>query len=167
MKLAARTDQGKTMAKDEAGGGLRLGDFLPYRLSVLSNTVSRRIAERYEAEFGLSIREWRVMAVLGEEAGLAAGDVAGRTAMDKVAVSRAVARLLEKGHAERTPEPGDGRSFRLALTGEGRRVYREVARIAIDYERALLDALGAEDRGALETAMDRLAEAVSPDRSLW
>ena len=42
---------------------LNLERFLPYRLSVLSNTVSSRIAKSY-ARFQLTIPEWRVMAVL-------------------------------------------------------------------------------------------------------
>ena len=46
---------------------LVLEDFLPYRLAILSNTVSGTIAETYAQRFGLTIPEWRVIAVLGEE----------------------------------------------------------------------------------------------------
>ena len=74
---------------------LRLERFLPYRLSVLSNRVSQDIARLYSARFNLSITEWRVMAVLGHERGLSANTVAERTAMDKVAVSRAVSALMD------------------------------------------------------------------------
>ena len=44
---------------------LHLEAFLPYRLSVASNLVSRASARRYQSAFGLSIPEWRVIAVLG------------------------------------------------------------------------------------------------------
>ena len=60
---------------------LELQDFLPYRLSVLANTVSGSIAAGYAERFALSIAEWRVMAVLGNEPGLSAADVAGVTNM--------------------------------------------------------------------------------------
>src|SRR3546814_281012 len=80
---------------------LDLERFLPYRLSVLSNRVSQTIADFYVERFGLAVTEWRVIAVLGRFAGLSANGVAVRTAMDKVAVSRAVARLLERGLLER------------------------------------------------------------------
>jgi DNA-binding MarR family transcriptional regulator len=76
---------------------LELERFLPYRLSVLSNRLSNAIARSYEQRFQLSVTEWRVIAVLGRFPGLSANEVAERTAMDKVAVSRAVARLLESG----------------------------------------------------------------------
>ena len=74
---------------------------LPYRLSVLSNRVSNAISSEYQRRFGLAITEWRVMAVLGRYPGLSAREVTERTAMDKVAVSRAVARLLERGFIQR------------------------------------------------------------------
>ena len=74
---------------------LELERFLPYRLSVLSNRISDAIAREYSQRFALGVTEWRVMAVLGRWPGLSASDVARRTAMDKVAVSRAVARLLD------------------------------------------------------------------------
>src|SRR6478672_11658564 len=80
---------------------LDLEHFLPYRLSVLSNRVSGAIAQMYSERFDLGVTEWRVMAVLGRYPKLSAGEVAQRTAMDKVAVSRAVAGLVEAGRVER------------------------------------------------------------------
>src|SRR4051812_19334998 len=90
-------------------GVLVLEAFLPYRLSVLSNTVSSRIAKSYAARFSLTVPEWRVMAVLGRFPGLMAGEVTERTAMDKVQVSRAVARLLKTKRIERRVVDGDRR----------------------------------------------------------
>ena len=75
---------------------LELERFLPYRLSILSNRVSQAIARDYQSRFDLSMTEWRVMAVLArfDGDGLSASEVAARTEMDKVAVSRALARLV-------------------------------------------------------------------------
>src|SRR5262245_57639253 len=73
---------------------LHLEHFVPYRLSVLTNIVSQSIADAYEREFGLTIPQWRVVAVLARYPDLSAIEVGERTAMDKVAVSRAVQGLL-------------------------------------------------------------------------
>ena len=75
---------------------LELERFLPYRLSILSNRISQAIAREYQSRFDLSMTEWRVMAVLArfDSDGLSASEVAARTEMDKVAVSRALARLV-------------------------------------------------------------------------
>ena len=117
---------------------LHLEGFLPYRLSVLSNTVSSAIAAAYFANFGLSIPEWRVMAVLAANPGLSAAEVTARTAMDKVAVSRAVATLLSAGRLRRTTAPADRRRTHLALTPAGARVYAQVVPMALEYERQLV-----------------------------
>src|SRR5215470_10422573 len=79
----------------------QLERFLPYRLSVLANLASRALARLYSARFGLSVAEWRVIAHLSRFAPVSANDVATRAAMDKVQVSRAVARLTAKALVER------------------------------------------------------------------
>lgn len=129
---------------------LHLENFLPYRLSVLSNTVSSAIAASYFMNFGLTIPEWRVMAVLAANPGLSAAEVTVRTAMDKVAVSRAVAGLLATGRLQRTTAPADRRRTHLALTRAGERVYARVVPLALQYERNLLATLNARDRATLD-----------------
>jgi len=129
---------------------LHLEKFLPYRLSVLSNTVSSAIAAAYFMNFGLSIPEWRVMAVLAANPGLSAAEVTARTAMDKVAVSRAVAALQAAGRLHRTTKPADRRRTHLALTRAGMRVYARVVPMALEYERHLVAPLTPRDRATLD-----------------
>jgi len=144
-----------------------LDRFLPYRLSVLTNVVSSTIAEAYQRRFGLSIPEWRVLAVLARHPGVSAAEVARLTRMDAVAVSRAVARLLAAGRLRRTIARDDRRRSVLAMTATGAAVYREVAPLALGYERELLATLGAAERAALDRALDALttrAQALSEAR---
>ncbi len=135
---------------------LELEAFLPYRLSVLSNTVSQAIARIYEARFDLSVTEWRAMAVLGRYSGISAREVALRTAMDKVAVSRAVARLLDKGLIERDTAEHDRRQSVLQLSEAGWTIYDQVAPLALEHERRLLDHLDAEEKQWLARILDKL-----------
>jgi len=129
---------------------LHLEKFLPYRLSVLSNTVSSAIAAAYFMNFGLSIPEWRVMAVLAANPGLSAAEVTVRTAMDKVAVSRAVATLQSAGRLHRTTTPADRRRTHLGLTRSGMRVYGQVVPMALEYERKLVAPLTRRDLATLD-----------------
>ena len=135
---------------------LILEDFLPYRLSILSNTVSTRIAQVYEKQFGLSIPEWRVIAILGRFPGLSAVEVAERTLMDKVAVSRAVTKLVKSGRIDREFADADRRRSILNLSEEGRRVHNEIAPLALRFERDLLEGLSPDETETLNTIMDRL-----------
>ena len=90
-----------------------LSEFLPYQLSITSNAVSGRIALEYRQRFGLSVPEWRVMAVLGDAGPLTQRDLTRLTLMDKVAVNRACKVLEERGLAVRQPNAADGRSHLL------------------------------------------------------
>lgn len=144
---------------------LVLERFLPYRLSVASNAVSKAFARRYEREFGISIPEWRVMAVLGRFAPATSQEVCERTAMDKAKVSRAVSRLVASGQVTRRDNPDDQRSNLLALSRKGRRTYDQIVPIARGLERELTEALSPEEAARLEDLLLRLqrrAEALSP-----
>lgn len=137
---------------------LDLEHFLPYRLSVLSNRVSTTVARIYSERFQLSITEWRVMAVLGRYPGLSANEVAQRTAMDKVAVSRAVARMLESGRLSREIHDDDRRRSVLCLSEAGLAIYDEIVPLALDFERQLLGGMAPDERELLFRLLDRLDE---------
>jgi DNA-binding MarR family transcriptional regulator len=135
---------------------LQLEHFLPYRLSILSNTISQTIADDYQRRYDISVTEWRVMAVLARFEGLSAREVAERTAMDKVAVSRALARLVEAGRVSRLTHDDDKRRSVLSLTDEGWNMHDEVAPMARAREREVLAKLDAEERAWLERILDKL-----------
>jgi len=132
--------------------------FLPYRLSVLTNLVSGAIAEAYRRRFGLSVPEWRVIAVLSRHPGLAAAEVAAHTRMDAVAVSRAVARLLRARRLRRSVSRTDRRRSVLSVSPAGAAVYREVAPLALRYERELLAALSSRQRAMLDDVLGVLTD---------
>ena len=137
---------------------LHLDRFVPYRLAVLSNIVSVSIATAYEQEFGLTIPEWRVLAVLARYPNLSAIEVSERAAMDKVAVSRAVQSLMAARRIVRSYAKDDRRKSVLRLSPLGKSVYTRVAPLALRYERELLDSLSTTDRRALNRLIGRLIE---------
>jgi DNA-binding MarR family transcriptional regulator len=137
---------------------LQLERFLPYRLSILSNTISQAIADDYQSHHDISMTEWRVMAVLARYAGLSAREVAERTAMDKVAVSRALARLVAAGRVNRATHDNDKRRSVLSLTDTGWAIHDEVAPMARKREREVLAKLDAEERAWLTRILDKLQQ---------
>jgi DNA-binding MarR family transcriptional regulator len=136
---------------------LELEHFLPYRLSVLSNRISQEIAGLYAERFALNVTEWRLLAVLGRYPDLSATELAERTAMDKVAISRAVASLVAEGRLTRKVDGDDRRRARLRLSAKGYRIYDQVAPLAMQYEQRLLAALSGEDRAILDALLSRLS----------
>lgn len=140
---------------------LRLEDFLPYRLAVLSNTVSTTVARAYDKRFNVSIPEWRVIAVLGRFPGLSAVEVAERTLMDKVAVSRAVTKLIKNGRVDREFADADRRRSILNLSEDGKTLHDEIAQLALQFERDLLHGFTAEEMEKLNSIMERLLARAS------
>ena len=139
---------------------LNLDQFIPYRLSVLTNRVSSAIARHYSDRFNLSIPEWRVMAVLGQTPSLSARQVAERTAMDKVQVSRAVQSLLAAKRLKRDTHSEDGRVSQLALSPQGLAIYKELVPVALELEQEFLSVLSLQDRKMLDRLLDKLSTAV-------
>lgn len=134
-----------------------LDAFLPYRLSVASNLVSRLFARRYAEEFGLTIAEWRVIAVVGADGTATASAVRARTGMDKAKVSRAVAALLARRLLRRSAPEGDRRLEPLTLTPSGRAVFEAIIPRARALEADLAAGLKPAERAALAAALRRIA----------
>jgi DNA-binding MarR family transcriptional regulator len=116
---------------------LALDDFIPFRLSFTSNLVSDRIARAYQTLFGLSIPEWRLVAVVAETGGISQREIGERTRMDKVTVSRAAIALVERGVLGREANAADKRSHRLILTEAGRTLHAAIAPEALALERRI------------------------------
>ena len=130
--------------------------FLPYRLSVLANTVRRGISQSYLERYGISITEWRVIAVLGPNPGLTASEIMQRTAMEKVPISRAVKALMNTGLVPGTRDPGDRRCRRLQLSARGQAVFDDIIPRAMTDEEALLTSLTQQETRQLTRLLDSL-----------
>lgn len=143
-------------AATDAEPRLELDGFLPYRLSVLQLAVSRSLARIYAKRFNLSRHEWRVLAVLAQEAPLTAMEVAERTSMDKVQVSRAVAKLIAAGRVARETDPDDRRRTPLRPTPAGRALYRRIVPLVKARETELTSVLTPAEARALDRIIDKL-----------
>lgn len=140
---------------------LQLAGFLPYRLSIASNTVSDVIASAYQALFGLSVPEWRLIAILAEQDGLSQLGLGAATRMDKVTVSRAAIGLASRGLVKRVSNPEDKRSNLLSLSAEGRTLYEQVAPKALAFEDAIFQDFSREEVDLLKEMLQRIQDAAT------
>lgn len=146
-------------AHGSASPHLALEAFLPYRLSLLSNTVSNAIARDYHERFGLTVPEWRVMAVLGRFGPDSAKGICDHTAMDKVTVSRAMNRLSTQAMITRRADDGDRRRVIARLTRKGKSVHDKIVPVALAHERRLHTALTAAEVKSLDRLLGKLQTA--------
>lgn len=131
-------------------------DLLSYRIHQLANALSRGAALRYRRDFGVSLMEWRILALLGDFAPLTLTDLARQGGLDKGLASRAVGGLVERGLVRRGTSRQDARELALGLTPAGRTVFRGLMRGACERDDAFLGALGEEERAVIDGAIRKL-----------
>ena len=131
-------------------------DLIADRLATLSSLVSRGLARLYSVRFGLTISDWRVLAVISRYPGVSSNAVCELAAMDKMRVSRAVSGLLETGRIHRRLDKQDRRRGKLYLTDEGRDIHAQVVPVARAYEAKLMAGLTDEEARLLERLLASL-----------
>jgi DNA-binding MarR family transcriptional regulator len=133
-----------------------LASFLPYKLVVVTDSVSRVFAESYEQLFNLTIPEWRALAIIAEYGTLSPTTIGHRTAMDKVKVSRATQSLVAKGLLRQSQDPRDGRGRLLRLTRKGATVHAGMVPLAEKLEAEVFNDLSSADTAALKRVLAKI-----------
>ena len=140
-----------------------LARFLPFRLNRLAAEISEELAGLYGGRFGIDIPQWRVLATLSSGDGRTAKAIVASTRTHKSTISRAVETLEKRGLIEAAQSSDDKRAYRLRLTAQGRKLFRELEPLVLDYERKLMDRLGEKDGRRLEKAISALEQALGLD----
>ncbi|EDQ32435.2 Transcriptional regulator [Hoeflea phototrophica DFL-43] len=140
---------------------LALESFLPYRLARAAEMVSRQFAANYRQRYGLSRPEWRTLATIGQYEQVTATEICAHSSMHKTKVSRAIRALEQRNWINREPDTQDRRIEHISLTREGSRHYRDLVRLARDYEVQLLQTLGSSGAGKLEDGLTAVESRLS------
>ena len=138
----------------------RLADFLNYRLYHLSRVALQASGHHLRAAVGVSRREWRMLAFLGEQPGTRLTELAQSAGLDKVLASRAVHALMARGLVLRATRETDRRAAAFVLSEEGEAVYRQAFAQAQAFNARLAACLAPEEARVLGRCLSRLqAEA--------
>lgn len=135
-----------------------LDEWLPYRLVVTADEVSRAFARLYRQRFGLTRYQWRVLSAIAANPGVTASVVCRLSTLEKMQVSRAVSDLRSDGMLTAEQDPKDRREYRLTLTASGRRLYRRLTPLARELEEKLLADIPEAQRQALAEVLPRLRQ---------
>jgi DNA-binding MarR family transcriptional regulator len=153
------TDQSAQKVASHASANstaLKLDEFLPYRLNVCSSLVTQALSRIYAERHRMGVPEWRVLVTLGEVGPMTAKGIGLHTHMHKTKVSRAVALLERRKVISRKVNRADLREAFLSLTPAGQQVYDELAPMALEFMRQLMDSIDEADRAALDRALTKL-----------
>lgn len=135
---------------------MNLQDFFPYRLAALAEAVSRSIAQVYVERFDLTRDEWRVLAALAERGTMKTVDLIAHTNLEKMPVSRAMARLQDNGLVDRRQDPEDRRNHVSRLLPRGQALVRKITPMVKAREEFLLGALEPSEQALLNSAFDKV-----------
>lgn len=134
-------------------------ELLSYRLHRVANLLSRGAEMRYRREFGVSLWEWRTLALLGgAQDPMSLNGLSRAAGVDKSQMSRVVAGLSARRLVLRANDKADGRGVKLRLSSAGRKVYEGLIVAAAERNAAFLGCLSAKERACLEGALEKLAE---------
>lgn len=134
---------------------------LPARLLTLSSRIALHATRAAARPLGMSIREWRIVQLLGSYGPSTINETAQRIAMDFGGTSRAIAALEERGLVKRLSDAGDRRVSRVELTDEGRKAHNVAASFAHEREERLLSRLKPAEREELSRLLALIDESVS------
>lgn len=144
------------MFRDTPKEPFKLDSFFPYLVRIYYRSVSEAVKTVYEQDYGLTVSEWRAMAVLGNDQPLSAGEIVKKSSIDKVKVSRAINGLTKAGYLERRVDEDDRRKVSLHLTRTGQIVYEDLVEKVKVLEGKLLDGFSTEERKQLFDFMARV-----------
>lgn len=133
-----------------------VNDLLLYRLGRLVSTGGSLVVRLCEGQFGITRREWRLLAQLALKPGLSPTELASLSSLDKARTSRAIGGLVDKGLLERRSLPQDRRQAELALTAAGQALYEQLMPEARRINRELLAPLRAAELAQLDGMLSRL-----------
>lgn len=140
-----------------------LSAFLPYRLAVLSERVSRRLSVEYGRTHGLSVAEWRVLVHLGRCGAVSVREIHDCVNLEKSRVSRAVTRMETSGLLQKLPGSVDGRLVEISLTDAGHKALDEILPAATAFEQTLHAAVSPEDLATFCRVMEEMHATLDAD----
>ena len=133
-------------------------DLLSYRVHRVANLLSRSAELRYRREFGVSLWEWRTIALLGaSDAPRSPGDLARAAGIDKGQMSRVVSGLARRKLVMRGANDADGRGVHLSLSKSGGKLYEGLIRAAAERDGAFRRCLTKNENDAFERILTKLA----------
>ena len=137
---------------------LQIRDLLSYRLHHVANLLSRGAELRYRREFGVSLWEWRTLALLGAVTEpLSLNHLAHAAGIHKSQMSRVVSGLAKRRLVVRSANSDDGRGVQITLSPSGRKIYDGLIRAAAERDAAFRNCLSEREKQVFERALAKLA----------
>ncbi len=140
---------------------MNLETYFPYQLASTAEAFSRQLVQVYGRTYGLSREEWRLLFLLASAGQSNSLQLAQRTTLDKVQVSRAATSLEKKGLIGRAVADSDRRLRQYSCTEAGKSLFNEVFPAVQNCADSILERMSDEDIDKLKDGLRALEKAVA------
>jgi DNA-binding MarR family transcriptional regulator len=131
-------------------------DVLPYQANQLLARSGAPVLRWCEGQFGITRRQWRLLAALMETDSIRSSDLAEKIELDRVRTSRAMQEMEQNGLLARQAETGNARYVRVSITEQGRALYEALWPMVRAHHLRLMDVLSAQEKAQFEDILARL-----------
>jgi DNA-binding MarR family transcriptional regulator len=133
-------------------------DMFLYRINQLRAKGGGVVLRYCEGEFGITRREWVILAILSTEEVINSSSLASLAELTPPATSKAVSSLLTKGLLERNVDPQNRRVARINISKSGKDVYEQILPIVISINKYILETISKDEIKLLDSMLERMQE---------
>lgn len=136
-------------------------DLFSFQLQRLAGLSTRIAALSIRPKYGITPREWRVLAVLKYLGEVPLQELAKHSGLLKSQMSRTVSAMIERGFIAKTANPGDGRSILLTLSPAGLALSRSILADSQERNAEMLSTLSHAEQQILIELLRRVTRTSS------
>ena len=136
----------------------QLESLVSFRLRLLANLYTKASASAYERGFGLTLNEWRIIALLSSAGKLSISRLADQAQFDRGLTTRVIATLIKHQFVKKERDTQDGRGEIASLTVQGQELVSEVAPLAAQRNEELLSCLTKNERVIFDGILNKLTD---------
>jgi len=142
-------------------------DYINVLLDLASERTRDRGSRVYEIELGLSIRDVRLLRMIGGAPGITMGQLVQTCGIEKTLVSKLVGSLVQRELVQRSIGTEDARQIHLALTDVGIQLVLRAEPIGHEMEARFLDCLSVSEVQTLSRILHKIIDAEAGSRDIF
>jgi len=157
MTQTAKKKEASTQMIDKTNAN-HLEGLVSFRLRLLANLYTKASASAYERGFGLTLNEWRIVALLSSGGKLSISRLADQAQFDRGLTTRVIATLIKHQFVKKERDIQDGRGELASLTVQGQELVSEVTPLAAQRNEELLSCLTKNERVIFDSILNKLTD---------
>jgi DNA-binding MarR family transcriptional regulator len=143
--------------KGEAGSELKISNYLFYYLWHIVLESQNKIDGAMRLH-GIKAPAWRVILILHERGSMTLSDISREVLLENSRLSRIAQNLEKQEIVQRAKCDEDQRYTRIELTPKGRKIYEDLAPLALNQQESTLRGFSSKERQQLEDMVRRMKD---------